>query len=68
MKRSSKQLAKSILEDLDARGVVVIAFSETGFALSSWGKSKRECKALTRFVDHVADLIRDRVLSPWRGL
>jgi hypothetical protein len=57
-----------MLEALDAKGVVILAFSEDGFAFSSWGKSKRECKALAQFVDHVANLIRDRVLSPWKDL
>jgi len=57
--------AKQIAESCDARGCVVLTFDEFAFGITSYGRTKKECKAMQSFGDHLALLLDSESLEPW---
>lgn len=58
--------ARKISERLGADGVVVIAFKEHDFAMTSYGATKDKCAALGKWLDgFYEDLVMGRIPEPF---
>ena len=57
--------AQALCEDMQARGVIVFAFSNTGFAVSSYGETRVECGDLRRLVERIAKQLDTGSLPVW---
>lgn len=73
MKRIPITTARKASEAAGARGVIILAFDETGrYSAVSYGETVRECGELGRVLDSIADglergTLRTPVLGGHRG-
>ena len=49
--------AKEVLKRIGGRGCVIMIFDNEQFSVVEWGRDKRECGKLKRFIDAIADKI-----------
>lgn len=58
MRTPSIRDAWKLCKDIGARGVIVLAFDDGGFAGASYGDTKAECSVYGRVLDAIADEVQ----------
>ncbi len=67
VKRPTIRQAQTICESLGARAVIVLALSEDGFAVASYGATKAECSQTGHTLDKIVDAIGDGSIPVWEA-
>ncbi|KKM89964.1 hypothetical protein LCGC14_1243350 [marine sediment metagenome] len=49
-----------------ARGCVVLSLSDDKYAVTSYGRSKKDCRDMQAFVDALLKPLDEGDLAPWR--
>jgi len=57
------QDVKALATKLQADAVIVIAFRDTEFGTTSYGKDRATCRAFSRVCDHIHDDIAEGIIS-----
>ena len=65
MKRPTVRQTHAICDSLNARGVIVLAFSEDNVAGASYGETKCECKQLAYTMDRIIADIQEGRIPVW---
>lgn len=65
MKRPTVRQTHAMCESLNARAVIVLAFSEDGIAGASYGETKLECQQIGYTLDRIVEAIEDGQIPMW---
>lgn len=58
MKKLTINRARTLGKDMDAKGVVILAFGDDGeFQAASYGRTKRDCGLLGKWLDRIYDAV-----------
>ena len=66
MTRPTITQARRICDELKARGVIILAFTEDNFAGASYGETRGECRQLGVTLDAIVDDINAGRIPVWR--
>lgn len=65
MKRPTVHQTHAICESLNARAVIILAFSEDSIAGASYGETKRECQQTGYTLDLIIEALESGVIPVW---
>ena len=65
MKPPTIRQARELSKSLDARGVIVLAFSEDSLSGASYGKTKRECAYTGYTMDRIIEALESGEIPVW---
>ena len=65
MQRPTVRQTRAICGSLNARAVIVLAFSQDGIMGASYGETKRECQQIGYTMDRIVEAIEDGQLPVW---
>ena len=58
MKQLTINRARALGKDMNAKGIVILAFGDDGeFQAASWGRTKRDCGLLGKWLDRIYEAI-----------
>lgn len=65
MKQLTINRARTLGKDMNAKGVVILAFGDDGeFQAASYGRTKQDCGQLGKWLDGVYDAIESGEIAP----
>jgi hypothetical protein len=65
MKRPTVRQTHAICDSLNARAVIILAFSEDGIAGASYGETKRECQQVGYTLDNIVEALEGGLIPVW---
>lgn len=57
--------ARKLCEELGARAVVLVVLDRDGFAVTSYGETREECRQIAKLNDRIADGLASGALPTW---